>query len=176
MRFEAMIKSILKRQITQEEVRVGASTDWARHVLKYSTEAFLKYVLLIPLSRHRRHASAEAISVAKLIAVEKEDCGSCVQIAINEAKEMGVSKEIIRDVIQHKFNQLPTELQITVNFAVAILERNSQENEAREKLILALGERAHVEISIAIATARFYPTVKRALGFSQACGLEAYKI
>jgi hypothetical protein len=41
----------------------------------------------------------------------------------------------------------------------------------REKLERALGKRAVIEMSVGIGFARFYPTIKRALGFARSCAV-----
>jgi len=166
-----MIKYLLARQLDKEEVILGESVDWARYLLNKSILAFIKYALFSPLSTHRKYASIESICVAKLVTVKKEDCGSCLQIAINEAKRNKLNGEVIKDCINNKYDRLPTPLQITAEFTRAVLDKSGEEDGMREKLIGNQGEKALVEISLAIATARFYPTVKRALGYSKECSL-----
>jgi len=57
--------------------------------------------------------------VAKLAAMKTEDCGECLQLNIRFALEQGISKELVRAVINGG-NNLPEDLKEVHDFVVAI--------------------------------------------------------
>jgi len=56
-------------------------------------------------------------------------------------------------------------------FGEAVAANDPEMDALRDKLTADFGKRAVVEMAIAIAFARFYPTVKRALGHAKSCAV-----
>lgn len=171
-----MLGKYLKAKLDKEALKLGEPVDWAKYVVDKALVIFFKYVMAIPLLDQWRYSSAKAVSVARLVAVQSEDCGSCVQIEINTAKRRNVEPEIIRNTLRKNYALLEEPCREVALFAEAVIGRTGNEIEIGDKLKGRMGEKAFVEIAIAISTARFYPTVKRALGFSTACKIENLKI
>lgn len=171
-----MIKNILKARLDKEALKLGEPVDWAKYVLDKSLALFFKYALALPLLGQWKYSSANAISVARLVAVQSEDCGSCVQIEINAAKKRKVAPEVIRNTLEKEYAGLDESCREVALFAEAVLGRTGGELEIGDRLKRRVGEKAFVEISVAIATARFYPTVKRALGFSTECRIDNLRL
>ncbi len=171
-----MIKKYLHSMLDKEAVKLGEPVDWAKYVVDATPVTFLKYVMAIPLLALWKHSSAKALSVARLIAVQSEDCGSCVQIEINAAKKRKVDLDVIRNTLRKNYEVLEEPCKDVALFTEAVISRSGNEMELGEILKRKIGEKAFVEIAVAISTARFYPTVKRALGFSTECKIESLKI
>ena len=54
-------------------------------------------------------------------------------------------------------------------FAEAVVTGSGDAERYRERLRKVFGEEAVVELALAIATARIFPTLKRGLGYAKSC-------
>ena len=169
-----MLKEISMKFLDAGERRIGESVDWARHMLETSLPATWKYFLFLPFNSHGSGAKAEAVAIARLISVAQEDCGGCVQIEINLAKKARLDPEILRLTLAKDYRALPRNLELIARFTQSVLEDEASAGEFRERVRAEFGEKILLEISLAMATAKFHPIAKRALGFAKACALEDY--
>lgn len=163
-----MVRYLLARRIVAEERSLGVGLRYAHHILRTSLRAFINYTLLLPIARYRKEAPAQALCTARLVATQHEDCGTCLQIVINLAKREGVPGHVIRAVLDGRVNELPTELADVYHFTKAVVA-GEDPRDLREGLRRRFGEQGLIEIAFAIATARVFPTTKRALGFAVSC-------
>lgn len=161
----------IERELKKSEAKLGASADYLRHILKSSTTAFLKFTKILPLANYRKACPADAWHVARLVATLHEDCGSCVQIEVNLAKQDGVPTALLQSVLARKPDELPAPLPDVYRFAEAVVRNSSELDGSREKIRSQLGEPALVELSMAIAACRVFPVTKRSLGYAKSCSL-----
>jgi alkylhydroperoxidase family enzyme len=164
-----MIQRLIQAQLAREERRLGSSLDYLRHIARVSLPAFLKFGAFTPLARHRRVLPAEPYHVARLVSTQLEDCGTCVQIEVNLARQSGVAPELIQAVLNQAPELLPSSLEDVYRFAEAVVTHTGDEGETRERLRHQLGEEGLVELALAIAACRVFPTTKRALGYAISC-------
>ena len=162
---------ILKRLDAEERNLGGVSLDYLRHIARTSLPSFFKFALFTPLARHRRRLPPDAYHVARLVATQHEDCGTCVQIEVNLARRAGVAANVLRAALKGEPDELPAELADVYRFAQAVVEAGGAEVEWRERVRERYGEAALVEMALAIAAARVFPTTKRALGYAASCAL-----
>ncbi|MGE3776908.1 MAG: hypothetical protein AB7F89_06980 [Pirellulaceae bacterium] len=66
-------------------------------------------------------------------------------------------------------DSLDNETRLAAEFVRAVLDDTAEQERLRTKLHTTVGERALVDISWAIATARLFPTPKRGLGYVVSC-------
>jgi alkylhydroperoxidase family enzyme len=151
------------------ERRTGTSADYLRELASSSKGAFRKFCLFLPLAGHRRAATAEQRWVAALTATVAEDCGSCVQAVVNQARADGVSAAVLRAVIEGRPAELPAILAEVHGFAAAVARAAPDAGERAKALKARLGPTAQAEIAVAIASARVFPTLKRGLGHAVSC-------
>lgn len=163
-----MIKRFLHSQIARMEQRFSVPLEYAHHIAESSVSSFLALAKLSGFARYRRKLPVDAAAVAAIVASRHEDCGSCLQITVNEARRAGVSKELINHVLAWSPHRLPVCLNYVYKFTESIVE-GVDEPELRESLRACFGEEGLIELSYAIATARMYPTIKRTLGFAKSC-------
>lgn len=157
-----------KRIIRSYEERVGAKLDYVRDILRSSRAAFWKFSLFMPLSGHRKHASAESLAVARIAAVKAEDCGPCLQINVDFALHEGVAPEVIENAVFAP-ELLTRDFALIYRFAEAVAENSDDIELLRAALSDRLAPRVMTELAIAIASARVYPALKRGLGHSKSC-------
>ncbi len=164
-----MIAAFAERKIAAVEQEIGEQANYLRDIFRVSRPAFWKFLLFTPLSSHRRAASAEACAIAGLVGARSEDCGTCLQIAVNIALKSDVDPEIVRAVLDNDPDRLQLELAEVYRFAEAVVTAAPEAAERSDRLKQTLGEEAVVDLSLAIATSRLFPTVRRGLGHAISC-------
>ncbi|MBI3451528.1 MAG: hypothetical protein HY057_01585 [Rhodospirillales bacterium] len=164
-----MLRRLILRILEREERVIGGSLDYLRHILRTSLPAFFKLALFFPLSRHRRALPPAPYRVARIVAAQDEDCGTCVQIEVDMARKDGVSPAIIRAALAARFADLPPDLADICHFTKAVVEATGEEGELRLRLRMRYGEQELVELALGIAAARVFPVTKRALGYATSC-------
>lgn len=164
-----MLPKMLERGIEGRERAVGIPLEYLRHVARHSPAAVWKLGLLGPLEAHRHALPLDALHVARLQATLDEDCGDSVQVELNLARRDGVPREVLRAVVAQQPEDLPEHLSDVARFAWAVGEHASDAEKLRERIRERYGEEGLIEISLAIASARVFPTLRRALGFSRTC-------
>lgn len=61
-------------------------------------------------------------------------------------------------------------------FAAAVAAGTAEAAVLGERIEARLGRTAQVDLALAIATSRFFPTVKRGLGYARSCSLVPVRI
>jgi alkylhydroperoxidase family enzyme len=164
-----MLRWLINRRLNAAERDLGAPVDYLRHIARVSLRAFFKFVKIMPLAQYRRKLPAPLYHAARLVATQHEDCGTCVQIEVNLAKKAGVSPALLQAVLEEDLTALPEEVADACRFAKAVVTATGEEGELRERIRQRHGEEALVELALAIAVCRVFPTTKRALGYATSC-------
>ena len=153
------------------EKKLGVTLDYMREVAANAPAAFRILCRVGQLGQSLKPADRHAAHLAGLGAAMHDDCGTCVQIHINLARQDGVAEDVLRRAVMGEAGTLPSPLAEAFRFGEAVAANDPEMHDLREKLEQALGKRAVIEMSIGIAFARFYPTVKRALGYAKSCAV-----
>ena len=151
------------------ERRTGTNADYLRDLVAASGSAFRKFCLFLPMAGHRTAATAEQCAVARLAATLAEDCGTCVQAVVNQARAEGVPAAVLRAVLDNRAGELPEILAEVHAFARAVATAAPDGGERAEALKRRLGLAAQADIAVAVASARLFPTLKRGLGHAVSC-------
>jgi len=164
-----VLQSAINYRLNKTEEELGVPVDYIRHIGRHSVSALIKFSKLQGLIDYRRKLPKEAHFVCRLVAAKSADCGSCVQIEVNLSRKAGISTELIKTVVEEKYNQLSSDLQKVVNFTRKVLNVEHNLEEARSSLLEIYGEEAVMELCLTMSAAQFFPTVKRGLGYSVSC-------
>jgi alkylhydroperoxidase family enzyme len=164
-----MIRSLLAWRLAARERRVGVPLDYARDILRTSLRAFVKYALIMPMADHRQRLSAVECFTARLVATKEEDCGTCVQIVVNLARESGVPADTIHAILAGRVEALPESLQDIYRFTALVTRGDGDDDGLRERLRRRHGDAGLVDLALAIASSRVFPTTKRVLGRAVSC-------
>ncbi len=171
-----MLRALISKKLDSEERRLGVPLDYLRHILRVSLRSFWTFSRILPISEHRRALPPEPYYVARMVATRDADCGTCLQIEVNLALAAGVDRALLRAVLDSQPAALPADLAAVYRFAEAVAAASGAEGELRPALVERWGERGVVELAIAIAVARFFPEVKRALGYARSCRLVEIRV
>lgn len=167
--------SIASRLIDAAEKKLGENMDYMRDIAKASPAAFYKFALFMLFASHRKAAPVDAQYLAAIGALQHEDCGPCLQIAVNQALSAGVALEILSAAIAGG-DALDSDHRLYLDFGRAVAANAPEAEELRLKLAEKLSPAAMVDLAIAIASARVFPTLKRSLGHAKSCSLVQVKV
>jgi alkylhydroperoxidase family enzyme len=171
-----MLRWLIGKRLNAAEKDLGASVDYLRHILGVSLRAFLKFVKIMPLAGYRRKLPADAYHAARIVATRHEDCGTCVQIEVNLARKAKVAPALLQSVVAGRLDDLPEGVADACRFAQAVVTASGAEDELRERLRQRYGEEGLVELALAVAVCRVFPTTKRALGYATRCANVAISV
>jgi hypothetical protein len=164
-----MLKAVLSRMIGRVEKAWGYDASYMRFVLDASPATFLKFSFVTGLV-DRKAAPAEALAAAGIVGTLAEDCGPCTQIGVDMAAASGVAPEVLRAILAGDEPAMGETALLAYRFARASLLRDLLGVEPwRDEIVRRWGDKGLVAISMALTTARMYPTLKYALGYGKAC-------
>jgi hypothetical protein len=165
-----MLKSLIHRLIgAQLERPFGYDASYLHAVADASPTSFFRFSVLTGLA-DRRAAPAEALAAAGLVGTLAEDCGPCTQIGVDIALRGGARPDVIRAILAGDEAAMGEAARLGYRFARASLSRDLEEAEAcRDEVVNRWGQRGLVALSMALTSARMYPTLKYAMGYGRAC-------
>ncbi|QUD89919.1 hypothetical protein [Phenylobacterium montanum] len=164
-----MLKAIFSRQIDGFEKTWGYDASYMRELLAASPWTFLKFSIVTALTP-RKDAPMEALAAAGVVGTLVEDCGPCTQIGIDMAVAGGVKPEVLRAILAGDVAAMGENAALGYGFARAVLDKRLDEADVmREAVVRKWGHKGLVALSLALTTARMYPTLKYALGHGKAC-------
>lgn len=165
MKFEEYMQ-----EINNFEEHYNYDSTYMREMLESSLVGYSKFVNAIPLTSHREHLDLETFWVAKLASVKTEDCGECLQLNVNMAKEAGVSAEIIRGVIMQS-ERLSNDLKDVFDYAVGVSLNQLDNEELLSRIEMRFDKGQLIELGVCISTAKIFPVIKRSIGYAKSCAL-----
>jgi hypothetical protein len=163
-----MIKGLIDRKLNAVEKELGVPIDESRYMARHNLRALWAFSKVLDWAELRRVLPADVYYVAKIAAYRQEDCGSCLQIAVNKARKANIPPAIIRAAADGRLEALPPELRLVFRFAEGQANRED-DPQAREGIIQRYGHDGLIELALAITSARTFPTLKRSLGFAISC-------
>jgi hypothetical protein len=97
-----------------------------------------------------------------------EDCGPCVQIHVNLALREHVPEHTLAALLKRDFDACGENAALGFQFGETVA-RGDDASDLRAAIVSKWGEHGVIELAFTIATARFYPAVKRGMGYARAC-------
>ena len=83
----------------------------------------------------------------------------------------GVAPAIVRAALSNDAGALGPRLDLARRFAMAVAAHADESEDLRRQMVAEIGDDALVDLALAIAGVRVYPTIKRALGYATSCKL-----
>jgi len=164
-----------RTEIDNFEAHYKYDSTYMRELLDHSPEGFAKFNSFMPLSSHIEKLKLEDYWVAKLAAMQVEDCGECLQLNVRMALEAGVPKTLVQAAIQGG-RDLPDQLRDVYDYAKSVANHELVDNELMDRIEARFDKGALLEFGLCIATAKVFPTIKRALGYAKTCSLVEIEI
>ena len=161
--------------IARQEATLGAPLDYLRTVADSSTAAFVKFAAFGPLAGHRTVTPPTIWHLARLAATRVQDCGTCVQIVVNQARADGVAASILQLALAGDEARLDDAERLALRFGRAVAGRDGA-RQAADDVRDWFGEPVRVELALAVATAQVFPILKRGLGQDLACSVVTVEV
>jgi len=164
-----MLHALLSRSIDAMEKKYAYDAGYMREVLAVSPWILIRFGMVASLGRGKR-APVEAVAAAGLAGALAEDCGPCTQIGVDIASEGGVAPNVLRAILAGDEPAMGESAALAWRFARASLARDMEAcDPLRDAIMRRWGLGGLVDISMALTTARMYPTLKYALGHGKSC-------
>ena len=164
---------VIERVVRAGERRVDVPMDYLRRIARASRGAFAKFGMFLPLASHRQHAPREVWHLARLAATQVQDCGTCVQVVVNDARRDGVPAATLRAALQPDRaaaeDALTDDELLALRYGRAVAERSPEVETVVQSVQTRWGERVLVELALAVAAVHVFPIVKRGMGMAVAC-------
>ena len=165
-----MNKSIANYLLADFSKRYDYDVGYIENMAEISPGAFYRYLLCTPLSSYRKTVPAKPYLLAKIVATRHFDCGPCLKLAINMAKESGLDDRKIDAALSDIPELLSADEYLATQYARAVVEQDAALLvELEGQIISRWGEAALTDFAIAIAFAAFYPILRRGLGHAHSC-------
>ena len=133
-----------------------------------------KFRGFMDFAMHGHAATAEQLAFARLGAAQAEDCGPCVEIAARGALAQGVARETVNAALAGRLGEGAA--RTALDFGRALAAQDSVVGELGEAIERAHGRAVRIELTVAAATARVHPALKRGLGFAKACAVRPLQL
>ena len=160
--------------IDQAERRIGEDMSWMRDVAALGGRAFRRLLGFYRFASYRGRAPAPLVTLARLGAIMAEDCGPCTRITAKVGKQAGVAPELIRAGLAGGA-ALTGDAALAYRFGRAISAGDPDVDAIGEAIEGALGRSVRTELAMAAASARFYPAMKRGLGYAKSCAVTRFE-
>ena len=132
-------------------------------------DAAWRFSKVMGLSRYRKGVPAAPCYAAGLVGTLAEDCGPCTQLAVTMAEREGVDPALLRAILTGDTHAMPEDVALAYRFANAVLRHDAEADTLRQQVIEKWGEKGLLSLGFAITMARFFPTLKYALGHGRSC-------
>ena len=164
-----MLKWLLHRSIAKVERPGGYDASYLHAVIAADPVSALKVSVVSGLV-NRKAAPGEALAAAGILGTLTEDCGPCTQIGVDQALGGGARPEVIRAILAGDDAAMGADAALGYRFAKASLARDlGAADAARDEIERQWGRKGLIALSLALTSARMYPTLKYAMGYGKAC-------
>lgn len=163
-----MFRSLMTRMIQAMEKQLGVEAPYAYHLRDVAPARLWRFSMIKVVEGNRNITSREVYHAAGLGSAMAEDCGPCVQIHVNLAQKDGVAPDILRNLVAHNLAAVPKDVADAFQFG-QVVSKGEMADDYRDAVRAKWGEAGLAELAFTVAVARFYPAVKRGLGFAQSC-------
>jgi hypothetical protein len=167
---ETIGKWFARRQIAKFETAWNYDMSYARDMLEASFPSFRGFAGIIRLAGVKGVTPPAAMYAVKIATTMAEDCGPCAQLTVSMAEREGIDAKTLRAIVAGDVDAMPRDAALGYRFAKATLAHDLLETDAlRAEIERRWGKAAAVEMALAIAMSRTFPTIKYALGHGHAC-------
>lgn len=142
--------------------------DYAYHLRDVEPSRVWRFAMIKAVEGNRKYTPADAYHTAGMAAAMVEDCGPCVQIHVNLALKDKVDAEVLRALAARQLDKVPPHVALAFRYGEAV-SRGDLADDYRDAIRKLWGEKGLIELAFLVATARFYPGLKRGLGFAHTC-------
>ena len=164
-----MLKWLFRQRLDAFDRAHGYDSAYVREILDADLEAAIGLSRVTGLTKYRKGVATDAWYAAKLVGTLAEDCGPCTQLVVTMAEHDGVPQAVIRAILNGDRHAMTADVSLAFQFAQAVLRHDPEADVLRERVVATWGEKGLISLGFALTMARFFPTLKYALGHGKAC-------
>jgi hypothetical protein len=164
-----MLRWLFRKQIDAFDREYGYDSSYVREIIDADLDAAWRFSKVMGLTKYRKGIPAAPLCAAGLVGTLAEDCGPCTQLGVTLAEKEGVSPAVIRAILNGDTHAMPEDVSLAYRFAQATLRHDPEADSLREQVVATWGKKGLISIGFALTMARFFPTLKYALGHGQSC-------
>src|SRR5688500_6804424 len=116
---KSLFAFLARRRMAAFEKRFGYDMAYGHDMLSASARAFWRFSQVTALSSHREDVPLHAWYAAKLAGARSEDCGPCVQLAVDMARQEGVPDTLLRALLADDLAALDDDTALAWRYARA---------------------------------------------------------
>ena len=164
-----MLRWFLGVMLNESKKTIGdVDMEFAEHLRQVAPRRLMRFSMIKVIEGRRKFVPPSPFHAAGLAAAMVEDCGPCVQIHINLGLKDGVPEAQLQALVQRRLAAVDDDTALAFRYGEAVA-RSDVADDYRDAIRAKWGEQGLIELAFAIATARFYPGLKRGLGYAQHC-------
>jgi hypothetical protein len=164
-----MLKWFLRKQLDAFDRDYGYDSAYLREIVDADVDAAWRFSKVMGLTKYHKGISAAPLYAASLVGTMAEDCGPCTQLVVTMAEREGVAPKVLQAILDGDTHAMPEDVLLAFRFAHAVLRHDPEADALRERAVAAWGKKGLISLGFAITMARFFPTLKYALGHGRAC-------
>jgi hypothetical protein len=163
-------KWLARKHIAKFESAYSYDMNYAREMMEANFPAFRGFASMVKFSGLKGTSPAEAMFAVKIATTMAEDCGPCTQLVVTMAEREDIDANVLRAIVAGDLEEMPRDAALGYRFAKATLAHELLETDSlRAEIERRWGKGASVEMALAIAMSRVFPTIKYAMGHGHAC-------
>lgn len=163
-----MIRFFTRRAAAQMQQRYNYDADYLNHVAEASPGAAVRLGMLPLFSQYSAGVPADLWAGAAVGSTLDGDCGPCLQLVVNVARERDVDADQLSAALGQDWSSAGN-VGLGMRFAQAAINDTLELELIRSEIAEKFGEKAVVTLSIVAATGRTWPVIKRGLGHGNVC-------
>ncbi|MEE2733253.1 MAG: hypothetical protein VYA55_20710 [Pseudomonadota bacterium] len=156
--------------ITDFETHYAYDAGFMRDMLHHTPNAFDLFQQFLPMARHRELLTVNDYWVAKIAAMMVEDCGACLQLNVRMAREQEVSVDLVKAALAGGAD-LPEPLHQLFQYAQQVAGQGVVDSDLMAQMRSRYSKGQLLELGLCVASAKVFPTIKRALDEKLSCAL-----
>ncbi len=164
-----MLKAYMKRRMRAFGALFNYDTEYLVGMIDADTEAGFALAGLSKATRYKADAPLAAWYAAKIVSAMSEDCGPCVQLAVDMASRARVAPDDLRAIVAGNLARMSPEVLIGYRFAKAVLAREPEVDVLRDEIVRRWGRKALNAIALCTVAGRTFPRLRFALGHGESC-------
>jgi alkylhydroperoxidase family enzyme len=163
-----MRRFIARKMIAAFGAKYRYDVSYMRAMLETSPTAFFRFLEATKLSRHAEAAPKAALAAARLVGAMSEDCGPCVQIVVDMAREAGVADADIAAILSRDIHAMSEDAAIGFVFADRVARREDADA-IRDEVRTKWGDKGVLDLTFAVQGSRLFPMIKSGMGYAKEC-------
>lgn len=170
-----MFKWLTKRATAKFERQIRVDLPYAHEMAELAPSVSWKMMLMRPAMYHRKIVARDDWHLAQLAAVMAEDCGPCVQIAVNLSLYDKVDPALLKAALAGG-TELSGDHRLAFDYGHAVATSGPGMLELIEQAEHRWGREGLMELALAVAYAGVYPRLKRGWGYGLACSKVEFEL